>query len=138
MKRSKKVLILRFSSYGDVAIMVPVLRSLSMTHPEVNFKVVSRPKMAPLFDEFRNIDFIGIDLENNFKGITGLWNLFKSLKKLKPTHIADLHYVIRTRIISFLFKMYGFKVKSINKGRAEKKALTRFKNKIFQPLTPTW
>ena len=137
MKRSKKVLILRFSSYGDVAIMVPVLRALSTTHPEVSFKVVSRPKMAPLFDEFRNVDFIGIDLENNFNGLRGLWNLFKHLKKLKPTHIADLHHVIRTRIICFLFRIYGFRVKSINKGRAEKKALTRFKNKIFQPLTPT-
>ena len=80
MKRSKKVLILRFSSYGDVAIMVPVLRALSTTHPEVSFKVVSRPKMAPLFDEFRNVDFIGIDLENNFKGLRGLWDLFKYLK----------------------------------------------------------
>ena len=137
MKRSKKVLILRFSSYGDVAILVPVLRALSTTHPKVTFKVVSRPKMAPLFDEFRNVDFIGIDLENNFNGLRGVWNLFKHLKKLKPTHIADLHHVIRTRIISFLFRMYGFRVKSINKGRAEKKALTRFKNKIFQPLTPT-
>ena len=137
MKRSKKVLILRFSSYGDVAIMIPVLRALSRTYPSVDFKVVSRPRMAPIFDEFINVEFIPIDLDYDFKGLGGIFQLFKFLKKFKPTHIADLHFVIRTRIICFLFKIFGFKVKTIDKGRAEKIALTRLKNKLFEPLTPT-
>tara|TARA_B100001057_G_scaffold501045_1_gene619991 strand:- start:8034 stop:9074 length:1041 start_codon:yes stop_codon:yes gene_type:complete len=137
MKNLKKVLILRFSSYGDVAIMIPVLRVLSVNYPNVTFKVASRSKMAPLFDEFSNIRFVPIDLENDYKGLTGIFKLFSFLKKLKPTHVADLHFVIRTRILSFLFKMRGYKVRSIDKGRIEKKALTRFKNKLFEPLTPT-
>jgi len=137
MKGQKKVLILRFSSYGDVAIMIPALRALSRSYPNVDFKVISRPKMTPLFDEFVNVELISVDLDNNFKGLTGIFQLFKFLKKLKPTHIADLHDVIRTKIICFLFKIFGFKVKTIDKGRTEKIALTRLKNKTFEPLTPT-
>jgi len=137
MKRVNKVLILRFSSLGDVAIMIPVLRALSKTYPEVDFKVASRPKMAPLFDEFINIDFIPFDIDNNYKGFMGVFKLFKILKQYKPTHIADLHFVLRTRVVSLLFKILGYKVKSIDKGRRQKRALTRIYNKHFEPLTPT-
>ena len=137
MKRVKKVLILRFSSFGDVAIMVPVLRALSKKFPDVEFNLASRPKMAPLFEEFTNINFISLDIENDYKGLNGIFKLFKILKKLKPTHVADLHFVIRTRLISLLFKILGYKVRSIDKGRRQKKSLTRSKNKYFEPLTPT-
>jgi len=137
MKRAKKVLILRFSSFGDVAIMVPVLRALSKKFPDVEFNLASRPKMAPLFEEFTNINFISLDIENDYKGLNGIFKLFKILKKLKPTHVADLHFVIRTRLISLLFKILGYKVRSIDKGRRQKKSLTRSKNKYFEPLTPT-
>ena len=137
MKRAKKVLILRFSSFGDVAIMVPVLRALSKKFPDVEFNLASRPKMAQLFEEFTNINFISLDIENDYKGLNGVFKLFKILKKLKPTHVADLHFVIRTRLISLLFKILGYKVRSIDKGRRQKKSLTRFKNKHFEPLTPT-
>ena len=137
MQRAQKVLILRFSSFGDVAIMIPVLRALTKSYPEVEFVVASRPKMSPIFDEFENINFLSIDIENEYAGFTGILKLFKKLKKIRPTHIADLHFVIRTRFINLCFKLTGYKVKSIDKGRRQKKALIRIKNKHFEPLTPT-
>tara|TARA_B100000530_G_scaffold12065_1_gene9227 strand:- start:321 stop:1364 length:1044 start_codon:yes stop_codon:yes gene_type:complete len=137
MRKSKKVLILRFSSYGDVAIMIPVLRALSKAYPLDEFVVASRPKMGPIFHEFKNIYFQPLDIDNEFKGFTGIFRLFKRLRNLNPTHIADLHYVIRTRIIGFLFRVLGYKVRRIDKGRKQKNALTRIKNKLFEPLTPT-
>ena len=137
MQRAQKVLILRFSSFGDVAIMIPVLRALTKSYPEVEFVVASRPKMSPIFDEFENVNFLSIDIENEYAGFTGILKLFKKLKKIRPTHIADLHFVIRTRVINLCFKLTGYKVKSINKGRRQKNALIRIKNKHFEPLTPT-
>ena len=137
MKPLKKVLILRFSSYGDIAIMIPVLRALSETYPNVEFNIASRPKMEPLFHEFTNIKFISLDIDNDYNGLNGVFKIFKVLKAFKPTHIADLHFVIRTRLISLLFKILGHKVRSIDKGRRQKKALTRLRNKHFEPLTPT-
>ena len=58
-------------------------------------------------------------------------HLFNELKVLNISCIADLHAVIRSYIIGGFFKLSFFKLKRINKGRIEKKALVRKKNKVF-------
>jgi ADP-heptose:LPS heptosyltransferase len=42
--------------------------------------------------------------------------------------------VLRSKVVRTLFALSGKKVAFVDKGRAEKKALTRAENKIFQPL----
>ena len=88
-----------------------------------------------LFKEFQNLEFVPIDLNNNYKGLYGLLNLFRKLKKNKVKSVVDLHGVLRTKILNLLFKFTFTRVKSINKGRSERKKLIRKKNKIFKPLT---
>jgi ADP-heptose:LPS heptosyltransferase len=51
--------------------------------------------------------------------------------------VADLHNVIRSKIITRFFKFHGINVVTIDKGRSEKKALTRKKNKDFNQLKST-
>ena len=60
----------------------------------------------------------------------------KDLKKIKPNKVADLHHVLRTRILVLLFKLCFYNVKRLDKMRTEKNRLTRSKNKVFKPLTP--
>jgi ADP-heptose:LPS heptosyltransferase len=60
--------------------------------------------------------------------------LFFDLKKLNIDAFADLHNVLRSKIIRTLFAWSGKKVAFTDKGRKEKKALTRSKNKVFQPV----
>jgi ADP-heptose:LPS heptosyltransferase len=43
--------------------------------------------------------------------------------------------VLRSKAVRSLFALNGKKIAFVDKGRAEKKALTRAENKIFQPLT---
>jgi ADP-heptose:LPS heptosyltransferase len=131
-----KTLILRFSSLGDVVMTVPVIRSLEKKYPENKFIFVTRPKFTPFFQEFNNVETFELDLKKRHKGFLGLFRLFSDLKKLKPKRIADLHSVLRTQLLSFLFKMFFIKVSVIDKKRKERKALTRKNNKIFKPLTP--
>ena len=131
-----KTLILRFSSLGDVVMTVPIIRSLEKKYPENKFIFVTRPKFTPFFQEFNNVETFELDLKKRHKGFLGLFRLFSDLKKLKPKRIADLHSVLRTQLLSFLFKMIFIKVSVIDKKRKERKALTRKNNKIFKPLTP--
>jgi len=131
-----KTLILRFSSMGDVAMTVPVIRCLEKKYPKNKFIYVTRPKFKPLFEEFENVEIFELDLKKRHKGFFGLFRLFLDLKKLKPKRVADLHSVLRTNILSFLFKIFLKKVSVIDKKRKERKALTRIENKIFKPLTP--
>ena len=88
------------------------------------------------FNEFKNVKVFEVDLEKRHKGFFGLFNLFLDLRKLNPKRIADLHSVLRTNILSFLFRLIFTKVSVIDKKRKERKALTRKVNKIFKPLTP--
>ena len=131
------LLLFRFSALGDIAITVPVIRSLYKTYPQLRITFVSQPHMAPLFQEFENFNFYPTDFSGRHKGIKGLWTLFQELKTIPFSAVADLHGVLRSHFLKLLLTLYGYKVKSIDKGRLEKKALTRSKNKKFQPLTPT-
>ena len=134
-KKDKSILVLRFSSLGDIAMTIPVLRSFSYTYPNQKIIFVSRSFTEPLFSEFDNIEFIGVDFNDKYKGLKGLFRLFRRLKKEKIKSVADLHNVLRTNILSFLFILTFKKVKFLNKGRVDRKRLIRDKNKIFKPLT---
>ncbi len=135
-KTDKSVLVYRFSSFGDIAMIVPVLRSFYQIYPEQKIIFVSRDFVKPLFEEFPNIIFKGVDFKHQYKGLKGLFMLYKALKRERIVAIADLHGVIRTFVLNFLFRISFYKVSSINKGRKERKKLIRKKNKVFQPLTP--
>ncbi|QMU66630.1 MAG: ADP-heptose--LPS heptosyltransferase RfaF [Flavobacteriaceae bacterium] len=119
---------------GDVAMTVPVLRALVNQHPNIKITFVSKPFLAPLFDTIPNVTFYDAEVKNRHKGILGLFRLYKELKLLDITYIADLHDVLRSKILRTYFKLSGYKIAVINKGRAEKKALTRTVNKVFKPL----
>lgn len=130
-----RLLALRFSALGDVAMTVPVLTALANQYPQLEITVLSRPFMQPLFTGApSNIHFRGIDV-SKYKGIGGLFKLFREIKKEgNYDAIADLHDVLRSKILRTLFKLYGAKVAYIDKGRKDKKALTRPKHKIMKQL----
>ena len=134
MSKINHILVFRLSAMGDVAMTVPVLRTFVSQHPEVKITVVSRPFFKPFFDGIPNVNFFAIDLKERHKGFFGLLRLYKDLKKLKIDAVADLHNVLRSKIIRNLFALSGKKTAFVDKGRAEKKALTRAENKIFKPV----
>ena len=122
---------------GDVAMMIPSLRCLTIAYPDIKITVVTNEFYKPFFSEFKNINFFATDFKNSHKGIKGLLNLFKELKNLKPTHVADLHSVLRTHFLAVLFRLRFIKIKKIDKLRPDKKRLFRKSNKVLKPLIPT-
>lgn len=119
---------------GDVAMTVPVLRAFVKQYPEVEITVVSRPFFAPFFDEIPNVSFFAFDATGRHKGFFGLLQLYKDLKPLHMDAFADLHNVLRSKVVKRLFAFAGKPVAAVNKGRAGKKALLRPENKIFRQL----
>ena len=68
-----KILVIRFSAIGDVAMTVPVIYSLATQYPQHQIKVLSRPNMAAMFAHLpSNVSFIGVDLRSTYKGFVGL------------------------------------------------------------------
>nr|WP_298660182.1 glycosyltransferase family 9 protein [uncultured Flavobacterium sp.] len=119
---------------GDVAMTVPVLRALVLQYPEAKVTVVSRPFFQPFFEGIPNVNFFGVDLKERHKGFLGLFRLFFDLRKLNIDAVADLHNVLRSKVVRTLFVLGGKKMAATDKGRAEKKALTRLTNKVFVPV----
>jgi len=119
---------------GDVAMSIPVIRALSEKHPECKITVLSKPFFKPLFDKIPQVSFFAAQVNTKHKGILGLFKLYRELKKENITHVADFHNVLRSKILRTLFIFNGNPCICINKGRTEKKALTRTKNKIFKQL----
>ncbi|CAN5554519.1 glycosyltransferase family 9 protein [soil metagenome] len=138
MQQPQHILVIRFSAMGDVAMTVPVIQTVLIQNPQVNITVVSNAFFQPLFQGIDRCHFYGANLKQQHKGIKGLFRLYKELKKMTQINaIADLHSVLRSSILRFFFSSGGYKIATIDKGRAEKKALTRKENKINRPLKTT-
>ncbi len=122
---------------GDVAMSVPVLRAFTQQHPAVKITVLSRAYLKPLFEGIKNVTFYTAEVTQQHKGIIGLYRLSKELKQLKFDAVADIHNVLRSKILRFFFSLSRKKIAVIDKGRAEKKALTSAVNKVLKPLKTT-
>lgn len=131
--KPKHIVVFRFSALGDVAMTIPVLRLLLVQHPNLEITMVSTPFHQPLFEGMERLHFYGVDIKKDFKGLLGLRKLAKKLQaEINFDAIADIHNVLRTKILLFFLSKYKSAV--INKGRKEKNELTRAKNKLLRPL----
>ncbi len=132
-KKPKHILVIRLSAMGDVAMTVPVIRAFVKQNPTVKITVLTRPFFAPFFDDIKNTSVFTAHFNAEHKGVNGLFKLSKQLKKLKIDAVADLHNVLRTRILKMFLVSKPFI--EIDKGRTEKKALVT--GKEFKQLKTT-
>lgn len=137
MASPRHLLVFRFSSLGDIAMTMPVLRLLLEQYTDVEVTVVSTSFVSPLFEGIERLHFVAADLKGRHKGVSGLYQLKKELKDIYFDAIADLHNALRTKILRSFFRFSNMPVAIIDKGRKEKKQLTRAHNKILRPLKST-
>lgn len=103
---------------------VPVFKEFLEQNPDVEIVMVSRKNFEALFAGIPNVIFKGINLDD-YKGVFGLRRLSNELmKEFNPDYIANLHDVIRTKILDRIYRRKGLKVFKINKGKEEKEHLT--------------
>lgn len=137
MKSPAHIVVIRLSAMGDVAMTVPVLLKLTSTYPELKITVVSRTFYEPLFAALPNVAFVEAAVNGRHKGLFGIVTLAKEIKGLGITAVADLHSVIRSKIITRYLKSISIKTATIDKGRSEKKAITKAVGKLSKPLKST-
>lgn len=103
---------------------VPVCVEFLEQNPDLEIIFVSRDNFKDLFDKHPRLKFHGVSFDD-YKGIFGIRKLTKQLiKTYQPDYVADLHDVIRTKMINSIFIRHGFKVYQIDKGKDEKEKLT--------------
>lgn len=130
-----RILVIRLSALGDVAISVPLVNALAEQYPEHEFLMVSKLAMSGLFENApSNVRFKTAELYDRHKGTWGMYKLFRDIGAKNVDVICDLHDVIRTRMLCFFFRLHHIPVFSIDKERVEKRRLTRRRNKIVKQL----
>ena len=128
----KKILVIRFSALGDIAMTVPVVYDLAVQYPDLEITMLSREMARPLFEQLpKNVHFITADLNGRHKGLLGLCRLWRNAHLNDFDYIADFHDVLRTQWLRAEGCLHCKKIAKIDKGRKGKKALTRQKNKVF-------
>jgi ADP-heptose:LPS heptosyltransferase len=128
----KKLLIIRFSALGDIAMTVPIIHDLAVQYPDLDITMLSRPMATPLFERLpKNVHFLAADLNGRHKGLFGLCRLWRDAHLNDFNYIADFHGVLRTWWLRTEGSLHRQKVAKIDKGRKGKRALTRQKDKVL-------
>ena len=128
-----RILVIRFSALGDVAMTIPVVYSLAAQYPQHEITVLSSAVLQPLFQGLpANVHFMSADLTGKHRGLWGLNTLYSELKKQHFDYVADFHNVLRTKYLCLRFRMSGIPVASIDKGRKGKKKLVRRHDKVLE------
>ncbi len=115
---------------GDVAMTVPVVNAFLQANPHCKVSILTKKNFTPLFHHLPQISVIGVDFKNDCKGLYGLFRLAKKIKDLRVDVVADMHNVLRTKILRLLLPNISFYI--LDKGRSEKKEL--IKGVAFKPL----
>lgn len=122
-KPIKRLLVMRFSAMGDVAMIVPVLHALATQNPDLRITMLTRTRFVPMFEWLpSNVQVRGIDFADG-DGIVGLTKIYKKLKGGDFDAVADLHDVLRTKYLRTCFKINGTRVAVVNKCRKDRRAL---------------
>jgi len=85
----KKILVVRFSSIGDIVLTSPVFRCIKKQFPQTEIHFLTKKKYAFVLDDNPYIDQIHC-LENNRKALTAM------LKSIGFDFLVDLHNNLRT------------------------------------------
>src|SRR5690554_7418256 len=103
MRENANILVFRFSAMGDVAMSAAVIREFCVQYPDVHVVVVSRALFRPFFAAIPKVIFHSIHPETAHRGVLGLYRLFRELVTYDSNAIADLHYSLRSRILTLFF-----------------------------------
>ncbi len=121
---NKRILVIRLSALGDVAMTLPVVYSLARQYPCLQVTMLTTPFFARLFiNRPENLEVLAVDLKKNYHGTSGLFRLMKRLAGMRFDYVADLHNVLRSWMIGTMFRLKGIKVRMVDKGRKERMQL---------------
>jgi ADP-heptose:LPS heptosyltransferase len=120
VEESLKILVVRFSSIGDIVLTTPVVRMLkTQLNAEVHFLT-----KAPFVSLFKNNPYV----DSVFQIDKSINEVISDLKKENYDYVIDLHSNLRTQILKLKL---GVTAKSFNKLNWEKFFLTNFKTNIL-------
>lgn len=94
---SPRILLIRFSSLGDVLLTTPLIRVLRARHPAATLSALTKQAWAPLLSANPHLDEVIAVAPGQ-----SLVPLARALRAARFTHLVDLHGSVRTRVLRLL------------------------------------
>lgn len=91
------VLLVRFSSLGDVLLTTPLIRALRARHPSATLTALTRQAWAPLLSANPNLDQV-VSVSPG----QALVPLGRAIRAARYTHLLDLQGTVRSRVLRLL------------------------------------
>ncbi len=132
MNTFDKILVLRFSSLGDIVLSSPLLRCLRTRFPNSQIDFATRKEYAELVRYNQNINFT-YELDASL-GFSGLHALRKKVRKEGYDLYVDIHGSLRSRYIRAL--PGPSRVVVVNKRERERAVLIKSKKDIYGGIVP--
>lgn len=126
--RTLRILVVRFSSIGDILLITPLLRAIRHRHPDCHLTVVTKRVFRPLLSDNPRVDrLLELTAGNSIP------RLAREIRRNGYTHKLDLHGNVRSRLLRALAPGNW---RGYSKRRLERTALIRLKLDRYPPDTP--
>jgi heptosyltransferase-2 len=125
----RNILLIRFSSIGDILLTTPLIRALRQRHPAAAIAVLTKEPFVPLLaDNPRLTEVIG------FRTGEPLDRLAAGLRARAFTHVLDLHGSLRSRALRYLVR--GPEWHGYRNHRVAREILIRYKRNVYPRDVP--
>lgn len=135
----RNILVIRLSAMGDCAISAPLVKEYARRNPQAMFYMMSQPRYKAMFDGEENLVFVPFNTKKGAADYCGgplsiirkAWDISR---RYGITDVADLHDVLRTKVIRLALRLKFTGGRKIDKHRKEREMLCRAGNKILRPI----
>lgn len=100
--QKNKVLIIRFSSFGDIVQCSSVVDQISRRYPAAKIDWVTRSEFAGLVSLNAGIDYVWSFQKN--LGLSGLFGLALKLRRENYDYVYDAHNNLRSKVLSLFLR----------------------------------
>ncbi len=123
----QKILVIRFSSIGDIILATSPLRTIRKNHPKAQITFLTLNRFVPLLELHSDIDLLlSISAKSS---IRELWNFGRYLRRNNYDLIFDLHNSLRSKILKGFLKSISY---TIEKPRIKRALLFYFHHNQFE------
>ncbi len=119
---------------GDVAMSVHAIAALRRTYPDLAITIFTRKRFVPFFRDVERLDFITLEDEDGQTGVKRIFQVAGQATASGVDMVADLHDVLRSKLLRALMRLRGCRIAKINKEKELRQRAIRPTNKDLTPL----
>jgi len=123
-----KILVIRFSSIGDIILTTPVLAEMKKQYPDTDIDFLVMDTFKEAIEGNRCINRLILFNKEANKGISGIYNFSKILKSQQYDLVVDLHAKLRSILLCLFLgvKTLRYRKRSWWKGLGVKSRIIRY------------